>query len=567
MGRSPLSDFGVDNFKAFQSRQVVPLRPITLLFGRNNCGKSALLRSLVLGRQHICGAPENLADIGTYEQFRHDPEQPWVGLSYTFKADHLPLTPLQRAIARERITIRQSFRVVPNDHDPSDVELRVDINWPTHLTEFCFSLKIDDMPLVVDGRYNGERPEWREVASQTWQTVYGREATTPELDLTLKMISVALATKKDEVRVEDIAGCRFSSALNYAGGWHFLGGKDSGDDGRASLWLRHAMGVSSPTNAHRHSFEVMERLFAALDDLAQKASQALSGVLDGQIYLGPLRSVPESVTSASAHAAGGIHLWEEVLHQESARVTLNEWLRRLDGGDFPPHMTMHHEGDLPTLTPEDRSRLRTALAAVAERLLPEPTHEQNRPSDASDSGPSRLSRDEMLDLWVESVIDAHRKRARILPRLQTPGVTSALPPSQVGIGLSQVIPILAAGATGRNRLILVEQPELHLHPAMQAELGDILIESSAGDDGNTWVIETHSEHLLLRLMRRIRETTRGTLAAGVTPLRAEDVSLCFVEREGGVSRVYPIELDENGMLTRPWPGGFFEEGFREVMAW
>ena len=54
---------------------------------------------------------------------------------------------------------------------------------------------------------------------------------------------------------------------------------------------------------------------------------------------------------------------------------------------------------------------------------------------------------------------------------------------------------------------------------------------------------------------------------GVGPLTPADVSICFVEKEGNVSRVYPIPLDENGKITRPWPGGFFEEGFREVFAW
>lgn len=80
--------------------------------------------------------------------------------------------------------------------------------------------------------------------------------------------------------------------------------------------------------------------------------------------------------------------------------------------------------------------------------------------------------------------------------------------ADVGVGISQVFPILTAltqqSRSKRGSLITIEQPELHLHPAMQAELGDLFIEFSRRS-GLQIIAETHSEALLLRLIKRLRD--------------------------------------------------------------
>ncbi len=78
----------------------------------------------------------------------------------------------------------------------------------------------------------------------------------------------------------------------------------------------------------------------------------------------------------------------------------------------------------------------------------------------------------------------------------------------VGSGLGYILPVLCE-AWGKGHLVLIQQPELHLHPALQSELADVFIEAS--NEFRTLVVETHSEHLLLRLLRRIRQTARGQL--------------------------------------------------------
>ena len=90
-------------------------------------------------------------------------------------------------------------------------------------------------------------------------------------------------------------------------------------------------------------------------------------------------------------------------------------------------------------------------------------------------------------------------------------------------------------------------------------MGDLFIESALGERKNTVILETHSEHLILRLLRRIRETTEDILPQGARPLRPEDVSVVYVEPGDEGVKVSPLRIDETGEFIDRWPKGFFEE--------
>ena len=133
--------------------------------------------------------------------------------------------------------------------------------------------------------------------------------------------------------------------------------------------------------------------------------------------------------------------------------------------------------------------------------------------------------------------------------------------TDVGFGVNQLLPIIVEGVVGRDRVICVEQPEIHLHPRLQAHIADFLIETSRPgetDVGNQWLVETHSELLVLRLQRRIRE--------GI--ISHKDVSVLYVDpQDDGGSTIRRLELDEDGTFIDEWPQGFFEEGYREIMGY
>ncbi|HOI38580.1 MAG TPA: AAA family ATPase, partial [Bacillota bacterium] len=145
-----------------------------------------------------------------------------------------------------------------------------------------------------------------------------------------------------------------------------------------------------------------------------------------------------------------------------------------------------------------------------------------------------------------------------------------LGPRDVGFGVSQVIPVISEALGRESSLVAIEQPELHLHPAQQSELGDIFLKAAlpAGETRNQFILETHSEHLILRIMRRIRETHLGKLPKekNLPPVRPSDVAVLYVEKEGPRSIVREFPLNERGELVKAWPGGFFEEGLREMLS-
>ena len=129
--------------------------------------------------------------------------------------------------------------------------------------------------------------------------------------------------------------------------------------------------------------------------------------------------------------------------------------------------------------------------------------------------------------------------------------------ADVGFGINQLLPIITEGLTReKNAIICVEQPEIHLHPRLQANIADLMIETSMGKDGKQWIVETHSELLIRRIQRRIREGT----------LKPNDVSVLYVNPGDDGSKIEVLELDEDGDFIDDWPHGFFDEGFNELMA-
>jgi hypothetical protein len=103
-------------------------------------------------------------------------------------------------------------------------------------------------------------------------------------------------------------------------------------------------------------------------------------------------------------------------------------------------------------------------------------------------------------------------------------------------------------------LLLFEQPELHLHPDVQAALGDFFLALSRS--GRQLIVETHSEYLVNRLRRR---------AAEGQPDVTDLARLFFFQRRDGRSEVTPGVIGANGSMPK-WPRGFFDTAAREIEA-
>jgi predicted ATPase len=137
----------------------------------------------------------------------------------------------------------------------------------------------------------------------------------------------------------------------------------------------------------------------------------------------------------------------------------------------------------------------------------------------------------------------------------------ALDFDQVGSGVSYVLPVLTAlWGAGRS---LIEQPELHLHPSAQCEMGDVIVR--AFNRGRFSIVETHSEHLLLRILRRVRQTSEGKVEDRELQCQPEAIAvLYFSPQPDGSTQVHQLRVTRGGDFMDRWPDGFFEERSREL---
>jgi predicted ATPase len=171
---------------------------------------------------------------------------------------------------------------------------------------------------------------------------------------------------------------------------------------------------------------------------------------------------------------------------------------------------------------------------------------------------------DLLDNYqaIREEIEARPTKARVVIRREQDFLEVS--PQDVGIGISQVIPVLVAALDQSERTIVIEQPELHIHPSLQMSLGDLFIDaiSDGGRPPQQFLIETHSEHILLRLLRRVRETAgKDSQRLQLLP---EELAIYFVEAGTESVQIRLLTIDESGRFS--WPRGFFDEREREFFG-
>ncbi len=127
--------------------------------------------------------------------------------------------------------------------------------------------------------------------------------------------------------------------------------------------------------------------------------------------------------------------------------------------------------------------------------------------------------------------------------------------TDVGFGVSQILPVIVlCYYAPKGSIIILEQPEIHLHPAVQAGLADVFIDAIKTREIQI-VFESHSEHLLKRIQLRIAEEN-------ITP---DQVALYFCESEHDGSQLVPLDVNSSGSIAN-WPKDFFGDQFGEMAA-
>lgn len=138
--------------------------------------------------------------------------------------------------------------------------------------------------------------------------------------------------------------------------------------------------------------------------------------------------------------------------------------------------------------------------------------------------------------------------------VRSSGLNKPLDLMNVGVGVSQILPTLVMTLIApEGSTLILEQPELHLHPGVQSILGDFLL--GMADLGKQCLVETHSEHLVNRVRRRIAEAPEDSVM--------KLVRIYFAEKPDLATKIIPVKPNEYGAIP-DWPEGFFDEAADET---
>jgi len=165
----------------------------------------------------------------------------------------------------------------------------------------------------------------------------------------------------------------------------------------------------------------------------------------------------------------------------------------------------------------------------------------------------------IIDTFAVRPVAEGRKEYEVLLKTH-PGAPS-VKITDVGFGVSQVLPALVeAFYCPLGSTVWMEQPEIHLHPQVQAELADVFISAvqareNGKDRGVQLIVESHSEHFLNRLQRRVAESG----------IKAGDVAIYFARRAAGGTEMEPLRLNEYGDIEN-WPENFFGDEMADLTA-
>ncbi len=473
----------IENMKSFHGRHEIDLSPITLVFGPNSSGKSTLLHSLAMLKQTLdplasrLGLEEpplalhgELIDLGSYPAAvnGHDlSKKLYVGLRFTDAAQDLPRTSL---IGGLPLYAGLSFGF---SKERRAAVLRRSI------------IGDDDNRLSFDAHAPGTGAHTSPYGGPTFRLLPGSR------NGLLKAI--------DERRQP---GQRFPGIFAQ---WRSQLERQFAAD-ESPRFLGQGFFPFAPEMTGDGDDELAQLPIGLLgDDVFGVRIRALSEMLSGLAYLGPLRASPKRFQLLSNEqptnvGPTGEHTAVFLARHKRLLADVNKWLERLD---------------------------------IAYRLSVSPVG-------ASDLGV------ELGDLLATTLLDTRNNLT--------------VTPQDVGFGISQLLPVVVEMLVGEGRTICVEQPEIHIHPGLQAKVGDLLIDAVKPGRANQVIVETHSEHLMLRIQRRLREQRPEWLTA-------DKISVIYVDSDGeGQSHARRLHLDDQGNFVDEWPNGFFAERVKELFA-
>ena len=529
----------IENFKGIGERQRIELKPITLLFGPNCAGKSSVLQALhyareifersnLDARQTVVGGDS--VDLGGFCNFVHGRDRSR-SIAMRFDFDTHGVDWQQFISMWEQIT--GYARIAPGGdpwHDlVTDAYIEFSVQWDStrdrpRLGKYVVGLNGTHLATLT---YNPLAPA--RGTYLPYSTTFHANALLQ--DYVRKHAPWARSSEGD--RDQASQPCVLRQVLDEIPAEAGFGLRNGGPP---TSWNYEVVsGVPDP-DLPPSTAQAVKTLTGIVLAHIMTISDALSYALYGFAYLGPLRAKPDRHFEPRNHDSGrwanGLGAWDLVHDKEAAFIEeVSCWLSAPECLDTGYSLRRHEFLEINTSSP--------VLAYLESE-------------DSLDEKQMRELKARFRDLPV-------RRRVEVVHTGS--GLTLSI--RDLGEGIAQVVPVIVAALSTLRRLWAIEQPELHVHPAVQVRLGDLFIES-LHTRAHVLVIETHSEHLLLRLLRRIRETHDNELPDGHPGLKPKDVSVVFLEQAEGGCRATQLRIDETGEFIDRWPRGFFEERAEEL---
>ncbi|MCX4246618.1 AAA family ATPase [Paraliomyxa miuraensis] len=525
-----LTALHLENFKGFSDRQSIDLAPLTLLFGPNSAGKSTILQAILYLHELVVHGTANVdrtdhggstLELGGFDRLVHRHE---THRSIVLRAEFTTPRSLERF---GRNLDRFPFPNLDDDLGAAWLELTI-----RKRTTAAFHGPLIDRAVI--GVVGSPVPlVWLE----TGATLRAHEPLRARINLGHPILAhagpeVAEAWSALALPEPDLVPTEPSSldSDDPTEGHAPLTNRGLGFDDRHPLpvfalannrpcalpALDEPLRVLVPQGGDPPTTAIADEIRTFLEMVVLGTAHQLVTALQSTHYIGPLRTIPvrgflHERPGRTTGWADGLAAWDLLLARGSEDLVrrTNAWLRRLG----------------------------TGCQVVVQELL-DPN---------ADATGSRNN----VDGAVRRLLLETEAGSRVLP-------------SEVGSGVSQVLPIVVAALHARAGLI--EQPELHVHPAIQVGLGDLFIEAALRDGGQgPMMIETHSEHLILRVLRRIRQTTDGELPDGSPGFSPDQLSVSCVEQGPFGTRIYRRHATADGDWSERWPSGFFPERREEVL--
>lgn len=531
--------FRLENFMGFEDTGWLDLKPITLLFGRNSTGKSALIRALLLLRQSVDSegkvnplifVDDNGTDVGTFRDFvrNHDETKQ---ISFYFKV-LLDASWVWNTIFKKEANDFKEFEAPIEYQWIAELKLSFGIvNSILSLTELTIQSESEALEDKAIEFMTGKIPVFdAKLENSSWKYTYDflrnddylQNKADPE-----NQVDNQTKYKERQNNVSEDNKAEDRREFMQEEDWKITQPVfKSGFIPRFKI--KHQVGAD---NQHGRDLYILNNFFLTYLD------ENISSFLHSVIYIGPIRSEPQRfyyVPQKIHKDVGkqGEHIAQAYLaakNQDRKQIDeIAEWVRKIaPGNQFDVIPVAQYLSEMQTTQQEE--------ALMKQLQLPEiPLH--------------------VVLLKSENLFKANLR--------------------DVGFGISQVLPVIIQSLLAEpGSTVIIEQPELHLHPEAQVTLADFLINCASNNELN-FLIETHSEHILLRFQRRIAETSYDKLCSSNSKLRNisfpidnDSVNIIFVDRVKEESKLELVQIDHRGQLVEPSEAfqNFFERDYDDAM--